>query len=394
MWFVCNVCLSASMPGSRFHVTAKALGPLALGLALAGSTGAYAAADDDVMADWRNYARGAMQPSFDWAEDREAAPPTLSSRVLSTDARSIAARLVGVDRPARLKVSLATSVASDSPSTISASGALQSPETPGIGLVRRQFATGIEGELGERSLVSASVVLVNQQFASFGLGTEAVDDFTAAQIAASESSVGTGVRVSFQQSLNERFSWSADVQSRINMESFQSYRGVFADPGNFDIPGQASVTARFAPSPRFDLALTAERVFYSDLVAFSSASLPVPFLAVLGDGTSPEFKWRDLDVLVADAGWRLDESNRITLRYSTQQQPDPTSSLLRGMLAEGATDTNFVLGFEHHSARFGRLRLAGSYAPSEAFFGNISALARRPNGGAQIEGEASWRYDF
>lgn len=363
-------------------------------LALGGWSAAQAAVPGDVMADWRNYARGAMQPSFEWAKDDKAAAPTLSSRVLVAETRLLATKLVVNNEPAQLKVSFGTSVAGDSPNTNSALGALHSLDAPGIGLVRQQLATGIEGALSERSLVSASVVLVNQQFASFGLGIEAVDEYSAAQIAAAESSVGTGVRVGFKQTLSERFSWSTDLQSRINMESFQSYRGVFADPGNFDIPGQASVTAHWTPTPRFDLALTAERVFYSDLVAFSSAALPVRFLALLGDGTSPEFKWRDLDVLVADAGLRLGESNRISLRYSTQQQPDPTSTLLRSMLAEGATNTNFVLGFEHRSARFGRLRLAGSYAPAEAFFGNISALARRPDQGAQLEGEASWRYDF
>ncbi|MGD9584441.1 MAG: hypothetical protein AB7V26_12345 [Lysobacterales bacterium] len=366
----------------------------AFALAFGAWSAAQAAVPGDVMADWRNYARGAMQPAFEWAADDQAAAPTLSARVLVAETRLLATELRVDSQPAQLKVSFGTSVAGDSPNTTSALGALHSLDAPGIGLVRQQLATGIEGAISERSLVSASVVLVNQQFASFGLGIEAVDEYSAAQIAAAESSVGTGVRVGFQQTLSERFSWSTDLQSRINMESFQSYRGVFADPGNFDIPGQASVTARWTPTPRFDLALTAERVFYSDLVAFSSAALPVRFLALLGDGTSPEFKWRDLDVLVADAGLRLGERNRISLRYSTQQQPDPTSALLRSMLAEGATNTNFVLGFEHRSARFGRLRLAGSYAPAEAFFGNISALARRPDQGAQLEGEASWRYDF
>ncbi len=366
----------------------------AFALALVGWSGAHAAVPGDVMADWRNYARGAMQPAFEWAGDAKPAAPTLSSRVLVAETRLLATDLAFRSESTPLTVSFGTSVAGDSPSTTSAFGALHSLDAPGIGLVRQQLATGIEGELSERSLISASVVLVNQQFASFGLGTEAVDDYTAAQLAAAESSAGTGVRVGFRQALSERFSWSTDVQSRINMEAFQNYRGVFADPGNFDIPGQASVTARWTPTPRLDLALTAERVFYSDLVAFSSAALPVRFLALLGDGTSPEFRWRDLDVFVADAGLRLGESNRISLRYSTQQQPDPTSGLLRSMLAEGATDTNFVLGFEHRSPRFGRLRLAGSYAPTEAFFGNISALARRPDSGAQLEGEASWRYDF
>lgn len=389
MLFIRNGPLPASMVYPRSNTLIAALV-----VALGGFTAARAAAADDVMADWRNYARGAMQPSFEWAADSKAAAPTLSSRVLVAETRLLATALVVGSERAPLTVSFATSVAGDSPSTTSAIGALHSLDAPGIGLVRKQLATGIEGALSERSLVSASVVLVNQQFASFGLGTEAVDDYTAAQIAAAESSAGTGVRVGFQQSLSERFSWSTDLQSRINMQAFQNYRGVFADPGNFDIPGQASVTARWTPTPRLDLALTAERVFYSDLVAFSSAALPVRFLALLGDGTSPEFRWRDLDVLVADAGLRLGESNRISLRYSTQQQPDPTSNLLRSMLAAGATNTNFVLGFEHRSARLGRLRLAGSYAPAEAFFGNISALARRPSSGAQLEGEVNWRYEF
>lgn len=363
-------------------------------IAAVGFVSAPVQADTALMDQWRAYARNAMQPEFDWADKAPVVAPSVVQRSLVVETTIRAIDFGSQLDKTPLRFGFGSGLATDSPSTTSALGALKDTDAARFGLLRNELTAGIERPLDARSSLTASVVLVRQQFASFGLGTETISDYTQAQQLATEASVGTGVRVGYQQALSSTVSWGTAVQSRISMDSFQSYRGVFADPGDFDVPGQASLTALWQPTSGLDLMVSAQRVFYSELTPFSSASLPIRFLSLLNDGSSPEFKWHDLDVLVADVGVQLAKSDRLNLRYSTQQQPDPTSGLLRDALANGATNLNLALGLEHSFQRFGRLRLAASYAPAEIYLGNVSGLGNSLDTSSQIEGEASWQFQF
>jgi len=378
------------MPQTTTSTRFLSLAVLTVGVSVSASV----LAETGVMDQWRAYARSAMQPEFEWADKAPIVLPSVVQRSLAvaTPSHTMNFGLSADKTPLRFE--LVSALATDSPATTSTFGALDDSGSARFGLLRNQLTTGIERPLDARSSVTAAVVLVRQQFASFGLGTETISDYTRAQQVANEASVGTGVRVGYQQALTSTFSWGTSVQSRVSMDAFQSYRGVFADPGDFDIPGQASLTALWQPTPGLDLAVSAQRVFYSDLTPFSSASLPIRFLSLLNDGSSPEFKWNDLDVLVADVGVQLGKFDRLNLRYSTQQQPNPTSGLLRDALANGATDLNLALGLEHDFQRLGRLRLAASYAPAEIYLGNVCGLGNRVDSSSQIEGEASWRFQF
>src|SRR5690606_12739286 len=109
-----------------------------------------------------------------------------------------------------------------------------------------------------------------------------------------ETSSGGGVRLAYSEPLNPLFSFSMALQSRLDMEPFKSYRGVYSDPGDFDIPARAELGLGVALSEDLQVTLGAERIFYSDIDAFTSAALPTRFLSLLGDGSSPAFAWRDL----------------------------------------------------------------------------------------------------
>jgi hypothetical protein len=352
-----------------------------------------ARAADDTMDAWRNYAGASMTPSYDWVNQPKAEAPSLLGRALAPESTVIAAHF-GATRAMPLTVNFATTVSGDSPDRNSSFGALRDVEFPQAGLVRKLLSADVSREVGNGAHVTAGIVLANQQFASFGLGTEIIEHQAQASRDLTESASGTGVRVGFEANLNDRFSIGTMVQSKVNMEAFQSYRGVYSDPGDFDLPARASVTARWSPFSFADLSVSAQRVFYSDLVAFSSRSLPIRFLALLNDGSQPELTWRDLDVFSADLGVSMGAASRVTLSYSTQQQPEPSSIVLNTAFADLLTDNNMALGFEHRFDRAGQLRLAASYAPSEYYLGNISGPSGTFGVGSQVEAEAVWRLDF
>lgn len=372
------------------HVDRMTLTALSVAIALVMAPSAHA--DDATMDAWRDYARGSITPAFEWADKSGLAAPTLLGRALGADV-ALPTMSINESFGASLKVEMSSSVSGDSPDRNASFGALRDVEVPQVGLVRNVFAAGISHEVDSQSRVTAAVVLANQQFASFGLGTEVIDRSIDVRRDLTESASGTGVRVGFERDLNDRLSLGTTVQSKVNMEAFQSYRGLFSDPGDFDLPARASITARWRPVAFADVSFSAQRIFYSDLIAFSSRTLPVRFLSLLNDGSQPELTWRDLDVLSADVGFIVSPNDRVTFRYSTQQQPEPSSVVLFRAFSNVLTDNNYALGFEHRFDRAGQLRFAASYAPTEYYLGNVSGLSGTTTG-SQVEAEAVWRLDF
>jgi hypothetical protein len=82
-------------------------------------------------------------------------------------------------------------------------------------------------------------------------------------------------------------------------------------------------------------------------------------------------------------------------RVTSQQQPEPSSALLRQALAHSGaySDTNLGLIFSHRFERAGVLRLGASYASAQYFLGNASYADRDLNGD-QVEVEAVWTMAF
>lgn len=340
---------------------------------------------------WADYARTAMTPQFGWAEPARAEPrlSDQAANLLSETTRSefrtaLASKIV--------ELNFTQTRGNDIAAAHVASASLIDESSPGLSqtLVGAQVMHEFSG--GAR--VGAGVVVAEQQFASFGLGSEQVDSGDRVRLLGHESSTSAGVRLNLAQPIGSNVLMQASLQSKIDMQPFQSYRGVFSDPGDFDIPAEAELSTRFALTPKFGVTLGTQHILYSELKAFSSYALPERFLSLLGDGTSPEFAWRDLTVFDVQLDYALGRSSRVDFRYSTQQQPEPSASLLYSALQEEFTDRNFAVGLTHRFERAGEFRFMATHAPVEYFLGTTSALGQRDANGEQIEFEARWRVDF
>lgn len=342
--------------------------------------------------DWKDYARAAMTPDFAWADEAATSEP--DAREVLGSALTDSARTEFALAMTRNSVDLHLNAtrANDLAAKGVASLPLFDENAPGL----NQRLAGIElaHEFNSGARIGAGITVAEQRFASFGMGSETIDDRAQVNAAISESASAAGVRLNFSQPLGERWSMQAALQSKIDMQPFQSYRGVFSDPGDFDIPAEAEVSARVAVTPRVGLSFGSQRVMYSELKAFSSYALPERFLSLLGDGTSPQFAWRDLTVYNLSLDCAIGNASRFDVRYSTQQQPEPSSALLLDALREEFTDRNVAIGFTHRFERAGELRFAAAHAPVEYFLGTASALGRGDSGNDQVEFEARWRIDF
>lgn len=381
---------SVSDPTGKFTVLASACG---LGLLFA--AGAQAAPPADTLGEWREYARRGVMPEYSWADAEPASAPSVLTSLRHRGSRG--GNTIGASA-LTLGVNFAEAPAGYAAgSSVAPSSGLLARDRS---LIRSELvASSLGRDFGTAGQLQLTAVVAHQRYASAGFGTApwlAREDLVGLRgEVPQERSSGHGVRLDYSAPVGDALTWNLMLQSRLDMDAFESYRGVYSEAGDFDLPARVETQLQVNLSPVAAVAFGVERVFYSDISAFTSAALPSRFLSLLGDGSSPEFAWRDLTVYSVE-GSVLDATGaEWSLRYTTRQQPSPTSALLERSIESEFTDTNFALGYRRGFGDLGQLWLAASYAPSRYFLGATPYQLRNAgDSGSQVELEAFWAIPF
>lgn len=366
--------------------------PAFLLVALASALGASSviAAGRDLMGEWKAYAQARVTPAFAWSELRAAGVPQMSGAPSVKMATGDAAALA---LPGRLGLRIAA-LPGDA---VAPTAGFATFRTRGSGLVRTALASTLLADVPGEAQVGLSVVMAQQRFLTPGMGESQWDArgrlLGAAFDPAGDVVSGFGLRADYELPAGREARWTVSVQSRVDMEAFKAYRGVYSEPGDFDLPAQAEL--RYARRlGHATLSLGVQRVFYSDVAAVTSYGLPNRLLSLLGDGASPEFAWRDLTVYSAIAEHALGERGSLWLRYSTRLQPSPTSQLLRRAMQRDFSDRNFALGYRHALGRFGELQFSASHSGASYFVGSAPLRQRDFDRSTVNEFEVLWALPF
>jgi len=352
---------------------------------------------------WREYALADLTLDFSWARESDAplTAPSLFDRGIAHVAPTASHFATSGAASAALSVTLSRSKAADTPLFIPAQApSLLQDYMPG--LQRYILSPSYLQAWGESGSIGVSAIFAYQRFAGLGLGLDSVPAQGISSVPAlpyefrnSPGSYGTGMRLDFNSALSERLRWQAGLQSRVNMDAFNNYRGVYSEPGSFDIPASANIGLGYVISPDLRLDIGAERVMYSQIAPFTSSALPTRFLVLLGSSISPAFSWQDVDVYSIGWTWRDATNGLWSVHYSTREQPLPTSHLLQTALEPYLASHNVEFGFAHLFGPFSSLRVAASYAPTEFVLGlPISNTLRNSSEGNQLEYQALWTTRF
>jgi long-chain fatty acid transport protein len=272
--------------------------------------------------------------------------------------------------------------------------------SPGLGFERQLLSTGLFHQLENDSLLGVEAVLAYQSYGTAKLGTRSYTgpvagygDFAAYQ-PYQESGYGTGVRLNLRTEVVPGLAFDAGFQSRIDMEEFAFYRGVYSNPADFDIPARAMVNMALQANERSWLNLSIERVLYSDVSAFAGRYLPDRFLSMLGDSTSPVFSWNDLTVYTLGWTWSNGRDLQWHVDLSSRSTPSPTSSALQRALSADVADHAMLVGVSRLTGERSRFNLNAAYAPADfAFGGNVLGVTA-DSLDQELELEASWTVDF
>ena len=274
--------------------------------------------------------------------------------------------------------------------------------SPGFGYERQMLTQGIFHQLNENQFLGVSAVLAYQSYGTSALGIRTVGSASSGFSQGlgrgydpyQESGYGTGIRLALHSEVVEGVAIDAGYQSRIDMEEFANYRGVYAHPADLDIPARASVGLAFQTNSQSWLNFSVERVLYSEVNAFPGRTLPDRFLSLLGDSTSPSFAWDDLTVYTVGWTWNNGDDTQWHVDFRSRSQPLPTSATLSRALSGDLAENAMTVGYARRMGDRSRFNINAAYAPAEyAFGGNVLGVTNESLD-QNLEVEAFWTWDF
>ena len=211
-----------------------------------------------------------------------------------------------------------------------------------------------------------------QRFEIEGVGSFAPFSSDAAALSANghDTAAGYGLQLGWQGAITPTLRGGLSWRSRIYMDEFDSYRGLFAEQGDFDIPQMINAGLAWSGIRDHTLLLDLQHIRYSEVKSVGAALLPNLVTAPLGDDAGAGFGWRDVTVVKFGWQWRQDDRQTWRAGASYGRQPIPASEVLFNILAPGVQEWHFSGGFSRRLGENFTLSGMAFYSPSKTVRGD------------------------
>lgn len=222
----------------------------------------------------------------------------------------------------------------------------------GVDLSQLFFAFTFSRQIVQNHALGITAIVAYQFFEARGL--EAFSMFSGAPQSLTnnghDNGSGFGVRIGYLGKILPQLSIGASYQTKIEMDKFRDYAGLFAEQGGFDIPASWTAGLAFKVIPAFTLAADVQQMLYSKVKSIANPMLPNLQQAPLGADEGAGFGWKDMTVFKFGLQWEMNP--RWTLRggYSYGKQPitggnDPMKSqVVFNILAPGVIEQHATFG--------------------------------------------------
>ena len=216
----------------------------------------------------------------------------------------------------------------------------------GVDLAQLFISPGVAIRLTDSQSVGVALNVVYQRFKAKGVGLFA--GFSSAPTHVSDegydASSGLGLRIGWQGRFGRLLRVGATWQPKIHTSNFDSYRGLFADAGGFDIPENFGVGVALQPGERWQVAIDWQRTLYSDVLSVGNPLNSLFTGVPLGADNGPGFGWRDVSVWKFGGNVRLNDRFVLRAGLATNDQPIPASQTFINILAPGVVRTHATFG--------------------------------------------------
>lgn len=168
----------------------------------------------------------------------------------------------------------------------------------GFDLSQLIMATPLSWRYAPGQSIGIAPLLAYQRFKAYGL--QAFEGLSAHPDAVTnngyEGAFGAGVRIGWYGQLLPWLHLGAAYSTRVYMQNFESYRGLLAGNGSFDIPENLSLGLAVMPIPKLTMGFDWQRIHFGQIKALGNGvlnSLTDPAANPLGSSTGSGFNWRN-----------------------------------------------------------------------------------------------------
>lgn len=257
--------------------------------------------------------------------------------------------------------------------------------TAGVDLKQLFISPTVSYQFNEQTRVGVSPIYVVQQFEAQGLSNFAAYSQSPQDLSDNETdtSTGVGIQLGINQTINSSLNWGASYRSAVSMQEFDSYRGLFAEQGDFDLPSSIQIGAAFKVTPNNEIIFDWQKINYGEVKSIAN---PINNLmsAPLGADGGAGFGWDDMTIYKLGYQWQRTVQQKIRFGISYTEQPIPSSEVLFNILAPGVQEWHFTTGFSHSFSNKVQLNAMAFYSPAKEVTG-ANFLA--PNQALSIEME-------
>lgn len=234
----------------------------------------------------------------------------------------------------------------------------------GVDLYQIIVAPTLAWKFAPQQSVGVAPLIAYQRFKAYGLQPFAAISSDPANLTnrGYDDAWGAGLRVGYFAQLTPAFAFGAGYSTKIDMQEFDKYKGLFAENGDFDIPENYSFGVAFKATPKLTIAADYQRINYSDVKSVGNPSNqpnctssfpPNPFGPGVGpdclgaSGSSIGFGWRDVNAFKLGVEYQWDQ--RLTLRagYNHTDNPIQARDVTFNILAPGVVTDHVTLGFTY-----------------------------------------------
>ena len=259
-------------------------------------------------------------------------------------------------------------------------GAFPNTGTLGVNLSQLIIAPTVSTKLNQDHAVGASLLLGYQRFRSYGLGMFMPMSSNPMHVTnkGDDDAWGAGVRLGWTGNITSNITLGASASSKIYMQEFDRYKGLFAEQGDFDIPANFGVGIAVKVTPKTTVAFDVQRILYGDVAAIANAGPTAQqfldaFGSVLGTGSYAGpgqlggdggwgFGWEDITVYKLGVNYAY--NNQWTFRGGLNygENPiDPDQNLFN-ILAPGVVEKHVTVGFTYAPTAYNEISMTYMHA--------------------------------
>jgi long-chain fatty acid transport protein len=171
---------------------------------------------------------------------------------------------------------------------------------------------------------------------------------------------GGGARAGLEWAISPALRVGVAGTSRIYMQEFEAYRGLFAEQGDFDIPASLQAGIALDITPRLTFLADYKHIWYSSIASIANPSTNP---AQLGTDNGRGFGWKDIDIVKLGAEWRTSPDLTLRAGYAYNTSPIEPRDVMFNILAPAVVQHHITGGLEYSWDKFQSLELSGAYVP-------------------------------